>query len=176
MFSLLRKIAFTSKIMVHKWETCFHYSEKYFLQAKIYPSTNKKYVYTIYKNRFYRQNTVFPEEYTMPFLLGKIIFKGKKTCFKNWEKTVFTNKKLVAICLHQMKLLFTCQNIIPLVGNMFLLPGNIVFIGKKYMFSLAENMFPLPGKIVITHEIMFWLVVIQMRLLGQFFFCFFFSR
>ena len=59
-----------------------------------------------------------------------------------------------------MKLLFTCQNIIPLVGNMFLLPGNIVFIGKKYMFSLAENMFPLPGKIVITHEIMFWLVVI----------------
>ena len=32
--------------------------------------------------------------------------------------------------------------------------------GKKNMFSLAENMFPLPGKIVITHEIMFWLVVI----------------
>lgn len=155
MFSLLRKIAFTSKIMVHKWETCFHYSEKYFLQAKIYPSTNKKYVYTIYKNRFYRQNTVFPEEYTMPFLLGKIVFKGKKTCFKNWEKTVFTNKKLVAICLHQMKLLFTCQNIIPLVGNMFPLSENIVLTGKKICFHQRKICFHYRGKQLLHTKLCF---------------------
>ena len=52
MFSLPRKIAFTSNIILHKWETCFHYSEKYFLQAKICPYTNKKYVYTISKTGF----------------------------------------------------------------------------------------------------------------------------